>query len=126
MYNEVKEYKEKYFKTEVVASFVEVCFFGGFDYKEIFEMASFIMGEEVNMSNIMKYRSLIMFELNKLYPDLKRNLFMNNDDILSEKEINKYKEKYLKKYGMYMLVRTRPKVYSDNNIKKYTLKRKNK
>ena len=114
---------EKYFKTEVVASLVEVCYLGGFDYNEIFELASFILNEDVNMSNLYKYRADIMYELNKMYPDLNRNIMLHNGDIISEDIIDSFKESYKRLYGDYMLIKS--KSLDDTKYKSLSLKNKN-
>ena len=107
-------YVERYFKTEVVASFVEVCYFGGFKYEEIFEFASFITGENINMSNIALYRNIIMDELEKQYPELERRIYLHEGDCLDEDIVNEFKDNYIKKYGKHMKIRS---------IKKYTIKK---
>ena len=125
--NKVIKFNEKYFKTEVVASYVEVCFFGGFKYDEIYELASFIMGRDMNMCDLAKYRSEIMYELNKLYPNLERNIYMANGDLVVDEEIiESYKEAYKKIYGDYMLVRSKPILINENpKIKRLHFNKKN-
>ena len=66
------------------------------------------------MSNIAKYRNIIMDLLKKDYPDLKRNIFLANGDILNERELVKYLNEYMEKYGDYMLIKS---------IKKETVKK---
>ena len=107
-------YVERYFKTIVVASFVEVCYLGGFDYDEIFEFASFITGENITMSNLAVYRNVIMDELQKQYPELERRIYLHDGDSLDEDIVNEFKDNYVKKYGKHMKIQS---------MKKYTIKK---
>ena len=102
--------QEKKFDTLVVASLVEVCYFGGFDYKKIFELASFITGEDINMSNIAKYREIIIEHLKKDYPELNRNIYLKNGEILSKKELSHYKSYYIQNYGDKMIIKSIKKI----------------
>lgn len=102
--------QEKKFKTEVVASFVEVCYFGDFDYYEVFKLASFITGEEINMCNIHKYREVIMNSLNETYPDLTRHIYLANGDCAHKHVIDYYRNYYIEKYGKHMLIKSIKKV----------------
>ena len=102
--------QESLFKTEVVASFVEVCYFGGFDYNEVFELASFITGEDINMSHIWNYRNIIMDELKKDYPELERHVFAANGDWLNKRDMNYYLNYYKSTYGDYMLIKPIKKI----------------
>ncbi len=113
--------QEKYFKTDIVASFVEVCYLGGFEYEKIFEFASFVVGEEVNMSNISYYRNTIMNILKEQYPFLKRNLYLENGESLNEDYIKNYKKWYRDNYGKYMLVKSVKKEY----VKQLKLNKRN-
>lgn len=113
--------KERYFKTEIIASFIEVCYFGGFNYEEIFDFASFITGENVDSHNIVYFRNTIMEILNEQYPELKRDLYLRNGDYVSEKEVNKYINSYKSKYGNYMLIKSIKK----QSIKRLELNKKN-
>ena len=136
---------ERYFKTEVVASLVEVCYLGGFDYNEIFKLASFITKENIDVSNIKNYRDIIMSELTKLYPDIKRHIFLSDCDIKIDicaltlkpdmnkelyesfnicetpKIVEYYKKYYKEKYGDFMLIKSIDKNY----VKKLTYKNTN-
>ena len=107
---------EKKYKIEIVASFVEVCYFGGFDYDEVFEFASFITGVKIDSLNINEYRKLIMQELNKQYPELNRNIYLKNGNILSKNLLETYTLVYKKKYGDYITIK------GYNNIKNDDIK----
>lgn len=97
---------ERVFKTEVVASFVEVCYFGGFDYYEIFEFASFITGEDINAMNISKYRNIILNVLKEEYPELERHIFLCTGEVVNSDDLTNYLQMYKEKYGDYMKVKS--------------------
>ena len=102
--------RKRLVKTEVVASFVENCYLGEFDFNEVFELASFITGKDINMSNIYKYREIIMDKLKENYPDLVRHIYIANGDCASKHIIDDYKNYYLETYGKYMLIKSIKKI----------------
>ena len=59
-YSLIKKNKERYFKTDIVASYVEVCNLSNCKFDEILEFASFITGEKIDINNLAKYRDTIM------------------------------------------------------------------
>ena len=101
--------KERFFKTEIIASFVEVCYFGGFKYSELLDFASFVTGEYITPSELGKYRITILEFLKETYPELERTLYLSNGDIANEQVINYYKNKYISKYGEYMRIKSMKK-----------------
>jgi len=119
-YSLIKKKKERYFKTDIVASYVEVCNLSNCKFDEILEFASFITGEKIDINNLAKYRDTIMNILREQYPDLKRNIYLTtNTDVISHDyllgneylyasnneclyNLNAYKEAY----GEYMLIKS--------------------
>ena len=113
-----ENYNIRSFKIEAVASVVEVvrlC-----DNKDIFDFCSFVMGEDVNTTNIHIYRDEIIKIINTDYPDMIRTLFIPDGYCLKKIEMDKLIHFYKTKYGDEILVRK----YNKENSKKL-IKRNN-
>lgn len=100
MNNKERKAIKKRFSIEAIASVVEVCYLTEKEnIYEVYELCSFLLGENVDPGNIREKRDEIMSYLIMQYPTLKRTIFLANGCRLSRNKINEKVEEYKEKYG---------------------------
>jgi len=82
---------------------------GGVNLSDIFDFCSFILGEEVSYENIINKRANIMELLNNQYPNMKRTLFLSNDDVINNELVRSIIDDYKKEYGDEIIIKSSKK-----------------
>lgn len=88
---------EKEFRIEQVASVIEVCYLT--EPNDVYEFCTFIMGEDINPGNIKEKSKEINRLIKEQYPNMKRTLFLQDGDCISQRRIDEIVSEYRKVYG---------------------------
>ena len=89
--------KEKEFRVEQVASVIEVCYLT--EPNDVYEFCTFLMGEDINPGNVKEKSTELNRLIKEQYPTMKRTLFLQDGDRISQRRIDEIVKKYREEYG---------------------------
>ena len=101
----IKKNKEKDFRVEQVASVIEVCYLT--EPNDVYEFCTFLMGEDINPGNVKENSKELNRLIKEQYPTMKRTLFLQDGDCISERRINEIVTKYRKTYGEIIKIKSK-------------------
>ena len=120
MYNDLEN---KYFKTSIIATIIENYVWGDFNFDDFYEFVDFILGIKIKPGYLYDYKKQIINKIFLQYPELK-NITRVDPELGKAINDSIMENRYLKKYGEYMIFSGKtPKV---SIIEKYTKKLKRK